>query len=57
MPKPTTKSIRIYIPSQYQRHARAFNNEESKKILPKQSWDHTIELKPGALVMLISRNT
>src|SRR6266851_5230007 len=45
-----------FVPLQYQRHAHVFNNQESKKFPPKQSWDHAIELKPGAPDTLISRN-
>jgi len=33
-----------------------FNNQELKKFPPKRSWDHAIELKPGAPATLISRN-
>jgi len=49
-------TIKPYIPPQYQRHTRVFDNKESKKFPPKRSWDHTIELKPGAPAMLISQN-
>jgi len=51
-----TTSIKAYVPPQYQKHARVFNNEESKKFPPKRLWDHVIELKPGAPVTLISQN-
>jgi hypothetical protein len=35
--------------------ANVFSNQESKKFLPKQLWDHKIELKPGAPATLISK--
>ncbi len=49
-------SITPYIPLLYQHYKRVFNDEESKKFPPKWSWDHTIELKPGAPPTLISKN-
>ncbi len=52
----TTTSIKAYVPPQYQKHARVFNNKESKKFPPKRLWDHAIELKTGAPVTLISQN-
>ncbi len=51
-----TTSIKTYVPPQYQKHARVFNEEESKKFPLKRSWDHTIKLKPGAPTTLISQN-
>ncbi len=45
-----------FVPPQYQKHARIFNDQESKKFPPKRSWDHAIELKAGAPATLISRN-
>ncbi len=51
-----TKLPDNFIPLQYQRHARIFNDQELKKFPPKRSWDHAIELKPGAPATLISRN-
>jgi len=53
---PTPMSIKNYIPPQYQKHARVFNEQELKKFPPKRSWDHAIELKPGAPTTLISQN-
>jgi len=44
------------VPPQYQKHARVFSDEESKKFPPQRPWDHAIELKPGAPPTLISRN-
>ncbi len=54
-PIPTT-SIKAYVPPQYQKHARVFDDKESKKFPPKRLWDHAIKLKPGAPVTLISQN-
>ncbi len=52
----TTKLPTSFIPLQYRKHARMFDDQESKKFPPKRSWDHAIKLKPGALATLISRN-
>jgi hypothetical protein len=43
------------IQKQYRAFADIFSNKESKKFPPKRLWDHKIELKPGAPVMLISK--
>jgi len=53
---PTLTLIKAYVPPQYKKHAWVFGDKESKKFPPKQSWDHAIELKPGAPPTLISRN-
>jgi len=45
-----------FIPPQYQKHTRVFDDQESKKFPPKRSWDHAIKLKPRAPATLISRN-
>ncbi len=47
---------KTFVPPQYWKHACVFDNQESKKFLPKRSWDHAIELKAGAPATLISRN-
>ncbi len=52
----TTTSIKTYVPPQYQKHARVFDDKELKKFPSKRLWDHAIELKPGAPATLISRN-
>ncbi len=41
----TTKTT---IPSEYQKYAKVFSEEESKRYPPKRVWDHTIELKEGS---------
>jgi len=43
------------IPHPYKMFADIFSNQESKKFPPKWPWDHKIELKPGAPMMLISK--
>ena len=45
-----------FVPPQYRKHARVFDNQESKKFPPQRLWDHAIELKEGAPAMLISQN-
>jgi len=45
-----------FVPPQYRKHTHVFNEQESKKFPPKQSWDHAIELKAGAPATLISWN-
>ena len=36
------------IPSQYQRHAKIFLEQESQRLPKHTIWDHAIELLPGA---------
>ena len=36
------------IPSQYQRHAKIFSEQESQRLPKHTVWDHAIELLPGA---------
>ncbi len=45
-----------FVPPQYQKHTRVFDEQESKKFPPKWLWDHTIKLKTGAPATLISQN-
>ena len=52
----TTLTPSTIVPPQYRKHARVFSEEESKKFPPPRSWDHAIDLKPGAPASLISRN-
>ncbi len=42
----TTKAT---VPQEYQKYAKVFSEEESKRYPPKRVWDHTIELKEGSL--------
>jgi len=44
------------IPLQYQRYAKVFSDKESKRFPPERPWDHTIDLKDGAPLTLISQN-
>ena len=54
--KAVIKTIQVdeRIPYQYRAFANVFSDEESKKLPPSWSWDHKIELKPGAPSTLIS---
>jgi hypothetical protein len=36
----------ITLPSEYQRHARIFSDEEAQRFPPSRPWDHAINLKP-----------
>ena len=38
----------IEVPEEYRRHARIFDEVESKKLPPSRPWDHAINLKPDA---------
>jgi hypothetical protein len=38
----------VEIPSEYQRHAKVFDEEASNRFPPSRSWDHAIELKTDA---------
>jgi hypothetical protein len=49
-PKPTTDNPKI--PPQYCAYSRVFSEEASHEFPPSRPWDHTIELKPGALAAL-----
>ena len=40
------------IPPQYHKYSQVFSEEASHEFPPSRIWDHTIELKPGALVSL-----
>jgi hypothetical protein len=40
------------IPQQYKAFERVFSEEASHKFPPSRPWDHTIDLKPGALAAL-----
>ena len=44
------------VPPQYRQYLKVFSNKESKRLPPEWPWDHTIDLKEGALSTLISRN-
>ena len=44
------------VPHQYQWYWKVFSNKELKQLPLECLWDHTIDLKEGALLMLISRN-
>jgi hypothetical protein len=44
------------VPTQYHQHLRVFSDKESKKLPPKQPWNHAIDLREGAPVTLISKN-
>jgi len=48
--------LRRRIPLHYQRYAKVFSDEESKKFPLERPWDHAIDLKDGAPTTLISRN-
>ena len=50
-----TAKVDERIPQPYWMFADVFSDEESKKMPPKQPWDHKIELKPGVPAMLISQ--
>jgi len=38
----------VVIPPEYQRFAKVFNEEESKRFPPSREWDHAIDLQPDA---------
>ena len=44
----TTAEESPNIPSQYQRHAKIFSEQESQRLPKHTIWDHAIELLPGA---------
>ena len=43
---------KVEIPEEYQRHAKVFSEEDSKRFPPSRPWDHEIELKTGAPEMI-----
>ncbi len=51
-----TKLLENFVPLQYRKHTRVFDNQELKKFTPPRPWDHTIKLKEGAPTTLISQN-
>ena len=38
----------VEVPKEYQRHAKIFDQVQSKKLPPSRPWDHAITLKPDA---------
>jgi len=44
----TKKTFEQMVPEEYRRHARTFNEQESHRFPPEQTWDHAIELLPDA---------
>jgi hypothetical protein len=40
---------KVEIPKEYQKFAKVFSEEESQRFLPRQTCDHAIDFKPGAL--------
>src|SRR5579863_7862817 len=45
---PTKENMEKTIPPQYQDFTKIFSDEEAKCFPPSRSWDHQIQLKPGA---------
>ncbi len=48
------QQTRERVPPQYQQYLKVFSDEESKRLPPERPWDHAIDLKEGAPLMLIS---
>ena len=42
----------VKVPKEYERHWKVFSEEESHRFPPSRPWDHTIDLKEGALEVI-----